>query len=185
MDENYELIKQWFLENKDRVTPVHPISAHISDLLGRRITKKSMLSVSFASLLVVIRESKSLGNPVKIFLIIPLNSISNKISFQIPQDLKNIQADLCDEPPSIYLKSWEMARQSTIVEEYKIPIKLDLPTEFEDQLYVYYSECRYEIAFVNNWEFSRCIFVEYYPEGRSRLNAQYLEYLHQLGTGEE
>ncbi|MFZ6027928.1 MAG: hypothetical protein ACOYYS_09445 [Chloroflexota bacterium] len=167
MDGNFLLqSKNWFLENVNQVKPFRSASVHITDLSTLIIPDKSVIPVAFAAFATIINESKQVEEPVRITLVFPLRLMRNKLSLQIPKDWQSIQADFSDEPPIIYLESWETTKRYVLVEEYKLPLKLDLPIDCNANFFTYYREHRYEMEMINDWEFSRCIYIEYYPNGK-------------------
>lgn len=149
------------------VTAYNPQTKHITDILERPlIANKEIFGISLLAIRILARELQMLNNPLKAGLVIPLQSDFKQIINKVPNSFEDILIEMeKHDPPSLILESWEIARNFTITEEFRTPLKFPLFDEPLQKFYFYYREFRYERDYINDWEYSRCIFVEYYPDG--------------------
>lgn len=196
MNESYETgksIQDWAASNVLNPVASMPISIHVDSFLTDVST--NLLTESIRLYQQLVDYLVEIGLPVQPILVIPLLSKSNSIQMQVPYSLSELRNQIdTDEPPSLYLVSWESSKGVAVCEEYRMPLSFDLGMAFKQQsnfsqdfsvaqvqvdelrasnslagskktFYSYYREYRYGLALRNRWEYSRCIYVEYYPEG--------------------
>jgi len=160
------LIHQWVKNNLNLVDTARPISIHITDLLSIELKSEEVIGTSISIFSRIVREIIDLGNPVQPILTIPLISESHHILQKLPVNIDDLMLQIdYFEPPSIYLVSWNRIKKIAPVEEFKIPLGFNLFDEQDVNYYSYYREHRYAIALKESWEFTRGIYIEYYPQG--------------------
>lgn len=160
----YSRVQNWITENISLVSAKHPVSIHIDELLGRKFKGQESLRISLDAFEQVINILLKNGVPVQPSLTIILESESKKIELNIPKNRKEIVAQLAPEPPSVYLVSWDASKYLSVIEEYKTPLPFDLLLNEVEGVITYYIEYRGSIGIENDWEFSRAIYLDYYPE---------------------
>jgi hypothetical protein len=87
---------------------------------------------------------------------------------KVPKDIDELQSELSDEPPSLYILSRELPKKFDPVQEFKTPLNFSLFSGYEDQIDIQYREFRFHHAIQNNWEFLRVVYLEYFPKGSFR-----------------
>ena len=159
-----QLCKMWYLENFNRVTPNNFVTNHVDELIGQT-PKNQIIPICLEILQTLVSESKNIGDPVRITLILSLISNKKKISFRIPKTMQAVSDELDIEPPSFYLQSWEAPKRFVPYEEYRVPVGLEISISNASCINISYREFRNGIVLKNKWEFGRCIDFEYFPEG--------------------
>jgi len=162
---NLEIINQWFettinaLKNGSKWE-----SNHITEILGEEPKEKWIdLSVLCMTSLTNKLRERRLERDYKILLAIPLVCDEFAASMKVPKSLVEMAEQLDIEPPGIYLSQATVVHSYKPVEEYACPVRFPLIPDAH--FYTYYREHRYIESMVNEWEFSRAIYVSYYPEG--------------------
>lgn len=146
-----------------------PKDIHIDELLSMEIERGDLVVFScsaFESIVEVLQNKHFSG---KVVLAFPLIIRGRKISMKPPKDSNDLEKQLDDlTPPSIYIEPWEISKYMEYVEEYIVPVEYDLPINIDkEKTLVYFREHRNGLSLVNKWEFSRCIYIEYYLGGFS------------------
>lgn len=151
----------WISNNLDQVEPLNPMHFHLEDVEWQRMSFEEIF-YTCSSILVEVVES-SILDLVKLstLITIPLKC-SDKLMTSIPEaDL--IGEEIDDEPPAIYLYDRESRRRYERGEECRISIH---SLSFTYEVYrfeVYYRCFRNHKALTQNWEYSRCIYMEAFP----------------------
>jgi hypothetical protein len=168
MDGNHlELaIEKWLRSNYQKVVALLPVSNHINELVNIVLPKEDSLNLSIKAYRILVHSTRNLGTPVKPGLVIPLKSKFKNLSLQIPKSRDELIAHLDDEPPSLYLEAWEQAKKFIYCEEYRVPLEMQFLEDLDKNCFIYYREHRYSLAILNDWEYGRGIYLEYYPDGR-------------------
>jgi hypothetical protein len=162
MDEQYEQkIEQWLEKYLPSLSASGALSVHVDNLLGRSLGKPETLRVSLNALSVLwlLMQRRQAG--VKFGLVIPLHSPSPQLSANAPTDLGEIEQQLSDEPPSLFLIGRNAFESQEIFEEYKRPLFFELVPNVPQAALTYYREFRDITYLRNGWEFSRCVYIEY------------------------
>jgi len=159
------LIKQWLVTNLPTVSVTNPVTIHLDELIGDTIFEKNTLTVSIDVYQTLVEQLVALETPVKPGLVIPLVSSSRKLTMKVPLNLEELihQRDQ-NEPPSLYLIDWRPNKTRVVCEEFHTPLSFNLLT-IGNQVYSYYREFRYSLGIKNNWEYSRAVYVEFFPDG--------------------
>jgi hypothetical protein len=157
-------LHRWLNQNLGLVTTKHPISSHIDDIL-QDVLATEHIEISTQMFSALVGLLISMQTPVKPMLIIPLRSIARRVVQAIPQSKIDIESQLTNEPPSLYLVDWETARAQALLEEYNVPLPFELFSTTLEGVYVYYREVRFAREMQNDEEFLREIRAEYYPLG--------------------
>ena len=160
-----EQIERWVEGNLRSVSARSPVSNHLDELLGREIERSEMISLSLRCFALLVEHMRERLTPTQPMLVIPLVSESNKLQAVVPQDLQSIKDQWRHvESPSLYMLDWDASRHLYICEEYRSPLAFDLTDPPIPGVYTYYREFRSEMDIRNDWEFTRCIYAEYYPD---------------------
>jgi hypothetical protein len=121
----------------------------------------------FSSAVHFVEKESLAANPLITF---PLKTKGKQLSMSSPHSVESLSSDLdMNEPPSLYLLSRELKLYKYDMEEYISPVTFLLPGLDYLQTKVYYREYRTTLAIKNNWEFSRVLYVEYYPHKYSQV----------------
>jgi hypothetical protein len=160
-----QIISQWVLSNLDQVSVQKPSSVHIDTLLGSELPAEELLPLSLQLFTDLIDIIKQMGITFQPGIVIPLIDGSQELEASVPLSFDELEKQLHElERPSLYLIDRETWKYVQVFEEYKYPICFDLLKLETDDIYVYYREFRSMMAIENNWEFTRCIYADYYPE---------------------
>ena len=156
-------IQEWLAKEFDNLSVEHPMSIHLDDLLNEKVRKDTIIDVSvqaFITLIEQLKEKRTLTVPM---LVIPLHIIGTQLAKEVPRDLAMLVNQLDDEPPSLYLLHPGILMHLEFCEEYKCPLPFELASSTTYKFYAYYREFRYAEALKNQWEFSRCIYIQPNP----------------------
>ena len=160
----------WISENISSVSPLLPVTIHMTDLYKGlsqpEVLNHELFDISLMVFQNLVSEIKRIGNTVKTGLVIPLNGTSKKLSLKIPTSRADIFTQLTNEPPSLWMESWDTLKKAVVVEEFRTPFNIAILNINDSHFYAYYREHRYWMAIDNNWEFERGLYIEYYPNGR-------------------
>ncbi len=163
-----EELKKWleFHVPKAKTSPCYGVHIHLNSLISSdQLMKNDILMTSIEAFQILIRLIGDHIALIKPILEIPLQTVGNKISFQIPRDLDELQLQMDDmEPPSLIIVN----RQCSVYfnggfEKYEIPLSFNPLADFNNNSYSYYSEDRNIAGIENKWEFRRIITIEFYP----------------------
>lgn len=129
-------------------------SIHLDELLvGAKSTKHALFDAYKKSVGYLIE--KKVINEIVPILVIPLG-YSERIELDYSLDF-----DAADEPASLYLMDRRLDMCHEGVEEYcKVVIIDDLECENYRAMYRCYRD---EESILNGWEFSRAVYIKYYP----------------------
>lgn len=162
--------KNWleFHVPKAKLNPCYGAHVHLNSLIDdyQLIQRNDVLITSIEAFQIFIRLIGDHIALIKPILVIPLQTIGNEISFQVPQDLGEVESQMDDmEPPSLTIVN----RQCSIYyngdfENYEVPLKFNPLTDFSDNSFCSYNEYRDIVGRDNNWEFRRRINIEFYPD---------------------
>jgi hypothetical protein len=156
------VIIEWINRNSNNFEQNLYASFHIDEILHESQTKEELLKSSIRLFDCVIDVIGSEINNTKPVLIIPLNpSEVIRTDFNIT-DLSG--KDLGEESPSIYLIKRDLDKYFEQWEEYLLPLKWNPFQRHKNRYNIYYRTYRDPLSFQNDWEYSRSIFIEYYPE---------------------
>lgn len=159
----------WVKNNANSLTGSAFVTEHVDVFLGANWSDE-VITITlklFSGAVHFVEKESLLANPLIAF---PLNTKGNQLSMSFPLSLGALSSDLdTREPPSIYLLSRETRLYKDEVEEYTTPIPFSLPGLDYSQTKVYYREYRVALMLKNNWEFSRVLYVEYYPHKYSKV----------------
>jgi len=165
MNELYhQKIERWIEAGLKNLTVRNPISVHINDLLNIELEEPQIVSISLMSFTALVIGMRKRQMSAKPGLVIPLSTGSFHLTANVPSSLREIESQLDIETPSLYLLSWNIARCVEVYEEYKSPLAFELISASFKGAYAYYREFRDATAIKNGWEFSRCIYIEYFIE---------------------
>jgi hypothetical protein len=156
-------IQDWLELSSKSVSVRNPISIHIDDLLGAQLEKDDIVNISTKAFLSLNKQIGQQQLTVIPLLVIPLRVIGNELSLAAPANLPILKNQLGDEPPSLYLLSRDSLRLTEACEEYKYPLPFELIPSLPKDVYVYFREFRNSQAIKNQWEFSRCVYVQRNP----------------------
>jgi hypothetical protein len=141
-------------------------------LHAESIRREQSIPISIIEFLNIVSELDAIGNPCKCGVVFPLLSKWKKIRLKVPSTLEEIETELDIEPPSLFLETWETRKNYERIEEYRYPIDSNLLLDSEmtikaiENFFSYYREFRYSEALLENFEYSRCIYIEYFPNGK-------------------
>lgn len=155
-------IERWIENNLHLLASHNHLSIHIDTLLGEGINQSEIISTSLEVFTLLVGQTEKQKISARPGLVIPLLSDSYQLEAVVPQNLEEIENQLNDEPPSLYLLDCKVLKYLAIYEEYKCPLSLELFKDIREGTYIYYREFRDATAIKNEWEFSRCVYVEYY-----------------------
>lgn len=160
MDQKIHL---WLTKELGNLSYENPISIHLDQLLGEEIEKGSLLDISIKAFLMLVDQlgdKRSLAIPL---LVIPLKVIGSQLVMETPRDLAMLVNHLDYEPPSLYLLHPDILKYPEYCEEYKCPLPFQFVQLSTHNVYTYYREFRCEEALKNQWEYSRCIYIQLNP----------------------
>jgi hypothetical protein len=158
-------VQQWAEVGLARLSIRDPVTIHLDQLLGKKLKEKEALAVSLQVFRILVEQVRRRGTPAQPGLVIPLVFHGTKLEADVPVDLHSLEIQIHHrEPPSLYLLDWEALKYLEVCEEYKAPLRFHLIEPPSEGVYVYYREFRDAESIEHNWEFARCIYVEYYPE---------------------
>lgn len=148
------------------VTPLTPCSLHLNEILGSSQNKAIYLVDTLTSYVFLVQHLIAIDLPVKPVLVIPLISQAFNIEMRTPASIEDLHNQIDSfEPPSLILLDWQHNKMVAPCEEYCSPLDFQLLHPSQDHIYIYYREFRYLLGKFNNWEYSRAVYVEYYPNG--------------------
>jgi len=158
-------VETWCTEKLQFVTPTNPISIHLDELLSFTKGNPEGLMIAFKIYQNLIEFLTTLDMPIKPIMVIPLKYSDSRVALLAPNSFE----DLCTqydakESPSLYLIDWQGCKFAAPCEEYCVPLIFELPID-TIKVYSYYREYRYQLGIDRNWDFSRAIYAEYYPDG--------------------
>jgi hypothetical protein len=163
--------KKWLESGLDRISEEKAISGHITYFYSDSLPIEQWIPLSILEFQNIITQLDSIGNPCRCGVIIPLVSKWKKMRLQPPATLKEINAQVNEsDPPSLFLEIWEK-KYYLPIQEYCFPVNSNLLLNPKiinqpiEKFYTYYRELRYNEDIVNNWEFIRRIYFEYFPNG--------------------
>jgi hypothetical protein len=144
-----------------------PKDIHIDELLSMEIDRGDLITYSCSAFDLIIDQLQNRHFSGKVVLAFPLNIRGRKISMKPPKDYADFENQLDTlTPPSIFVFSWDISKYMEYVEEYIVPVEYDLPIKIDkEKTLVYFREHRNGLSLVNQWEFSRCIYIEYFLGG--------------------
>lgn len=154
----------WVNDNFTEVTEKQPISIHIDELLGTKVKGEEALDASLDAYRNIIAFLEKESVPVQPSLTIILHGDNKGMNFIPPKNKEEIISQLGLEPPSIYLLSWDSSKYLSVNEQYKKPLGFNLLHHKVEGVFTYYIEYRNQIGIENDWEFSRAIYLDYFPE---------------------
>ena len=162
----FRKFKDWYNETILERGRKYPLCAHVSEFFPANISRDKLFEGSLALFLecVGLVKEKSLDGEVMPALVIPL-LYSDKL--HVWDDSISLSDQLHDmEPPSLYLIEYKIAKYFEKVEEYRVPVELDLGwVELTKKNFSIYYRCHRSIEEIeNDWEYSRAIYLEYYPD---------------------
>lgn len=102
------------------------------------------------------------SSEIKAVLFLPLRE--TKVLAPIPPPRGHLVDALGEEPPSVYLISREVDMFLYVREEYRVPYELELAMASRPDVFCWYRAHRDTEAYENDWEYSRSIMIEHYPE---------------------
>jgi hypothetical protein len=163
--------KKWLKSSLPLLSKQWSVSDHITYFYTEALPKDQWIPLTIMEFQNIVTELELLGNPCKCGVVIPLLGKWKKIRFKVPSTSEEIEAEFDMEPPSLFLENWEFKNYEWI-EEYRLPINSGILLNPEktikplDYFYTYYREYRSFEDLLNNWEYGRCIYIEYFPNGR-------------------
>ena len=158
-------IELWVEANLGSVSVRNPVSNHLDEVLGRPVERPDIIDLSLHAYAILVDQMQKLRMPAQPVLVIPLRSESIRLEATVPQDLPSIKSLWRQvEPPSLYLFSWDASRLLEVCEEYRAPLVFDPMPPPIAGTYAYYREFRDMAGIENNWEFTKGVYVEYFPE---------------------
>jgi hypothetical protein len=97
-------LARWINANLGLVSLRNPVSDHLDDVLGRKIEPAEMIDLALTAFVLLVEELGRRQMPAQPLLVIPLESESNQLEANVPQDMQVIRAFWRqEEPPSLYL----------------------------------------------------------------------------------
>jgi len=148
------------------ITPFNPCSRHLNEILSTPQNEQMELYDTLKVYLFLVQHLIETDLPAKPILIIPLISQSVNIEMKAPTSVEDLRNQIdSSEPPSLALLDWQHNKLATPCEEYCSPLDFQLLNSSQNQVYIYYREFRYLMGKINNWEYSRAIYAEYFPNG--------------------
>jgi hypothetical protein len=97
---------------------------------------------------------------VQAILVLPLETLGSQISMIVPATIGDVVGMLDKlEPPSMYLLRGNLPYLEQGFEEYRLNLPKNILNSKLADLKVLYREFRDEKSTRNNWEFSRCLYV--------------------------
>lgn len=159
------ILQPWLDENLALVSATNPISDHIDRLLGEKPSPAQMVTISMRAFCTLITLLERLRMPVRPAMFIPLISHSATLTLTPPRSLNEIAAQLSDEPPGLYLLSWEHNRASWPEEIYSVPLTFPLLPDLPSGILTTYQEARHGQDITDGEEFSHALRVDYFPLG--------------------
>lgn len=155
---NKNKIKNWVLSEAKKVDINTPASVHF-DMLDESAKGFSLIDLSISILEFSVQCLEDKVHDIMPLIIIPLESTIG-MSIAIPK-FDSIGEHI--EPPSLYLLRRDVAKYREQCEEYKTPL-FDERISGKTQVYCYYRCFRNMNEIVENWEYNRCIYLEYHPQ---------------------
>jgi hypothetical protein len=170
MDGNYrDQIRQW---TDSQIAKIEKGSfyetSHIDEIIDA-VSKNDWIDWSIKTFRITIQRVNEIRfNRIIIpMLVFPLYSELKKIRMKPPQSVEDLKNQFSNEPPSIYLQDVSICFRFGPIEEYKCPLNFSLindPAHF----YTYYREHKYFERTFNFEEYSRGVYIEYFPDGEAR-----------------
>ena len=103
--------------------------------------------------------------PLRMLVVIPLQTHEDGISLEVPRSYEDLLTHLnYKEPPSLYITDSGLSKYRDVVEEYISPLPFIMPNVDYTSVAVYYRESRDQVSISRDWEYSRNIYLEYFPE---------------------
>lgn len=136
------------------------VSNHITEILGEKPKEDwvelTLFSIESASKNII--EAK-MEHDYELSCCIPLRSNPFKLTRRVPKSISEVKKELSIEPPSLYLEQKSINLYYRPVEEYVCPIQFT----FLDDVHFYSFYCEHN--YIDQGEFSRGIFIRFFPEG--------------------
>jgi hypothetical protein len=161
----HNLIIDWFEDKRISLQKGALMeSNHITEIFGKQ-SREKWVGLSILSIQDIVQRLKDthLAYDLKLTCVIPLISDQFRITYNVPNSVREIEAQLENESPSLYLERTSGLHHYKPVEEYVYPIRFNFINDVS--LYCYYREHRYIEGIIQEWEFSRGIYIVYYPDG--------------------
>jgi hypothetical protein len=154
-------IKSWLEENWHKAEGINFATIHLD--IPKNIGSSQLTIWALEIYQEALNHLISCNKTKKLVLVIPLQVLGNQLSQQFPtsQELLNTEISL-EEPPTLYLLSNDFYSYKFCDEEYKVL----LPFLLKDtpDILAYYREFRSPEAQAKAWEYSRCVYIEYFPK---------------------
>lgn len=154
-------VASWCQVTRPLVTVRNPQSVHLDDLVGSAYDPSAMLRVGLAALhsLATLLDADAAG--IMPVLVVPLGS-ADALDVRVPP-VSEYSIQIAEESAGLYL----VMRDSKIfwesIEEYRVPLSdLVVPSARGGRYVSYYRCFRGSEALENDWEYERCVYVEYY-----------------------
>jgi hypothetical protein len=152
------LVRDWLRDAVPAISVRRPLSRHLDELLAdgyQPDARWAQTQEAFKAMVDVIGAERQLMPGA----VVPLGDVS-EIDLRVP-DLSNL--DYSAEPPSLFIIERAAGSYLERTEEYKRPLELTEPLTGSGHVYVYYRCFRPAESISPGGEFSRCIYIEYYP----------------------
>ena len=151
----------WLSTALSAVTPTNPVHIHLDELVDDPRHAHS-LSMAIELWLMMVDILKPRLGELSAELMLPIGGETRRLRTGAPSwDSIRRLVTRQDEPPALYLidrRGWMLWSTD---EEYRIPIAV--PPSLPDGTKACYSSRRSADAVRDNWEYGRCVFVQWYP----------------------
>lgn len=150
----------------ERETPLTKNQRFTSvDLEARGLPPEELLRAALDDLIKAVDYIEEHRIELKPVLVIPLAVRGNKLSAEAPQTYKELVLQISSsEALTLYLARYDMHSFHNTDEEYKLPLQSIFSSLDQSKLATYYREFRDERSILQGWEFSRCIYIEYFSD---------------------
>ena len=159
-----EKTKAWLDGNVSSVSVSQDVSVDLDELLDQKIERREIVALSINVFNAFLQLIQALDSPPLLVMVIPLVSENTKLEASAPENLQQIEAQYSEfESTSVHLLDWDVLKYWNGDEEYKIPLSIPFDGLVDEGIRIYYREFRGRTSIENHWEYSRCIYVSYYP----------------------
>lgn len=156
-------LKAWVAQATHATQAQNIPPVHLNQWLEAKMASLDMIELSCRLYEMLIDETKHLEYELMPHLRIPL-TLSDTLNTIIPSFNDLDQDHISQESPSFCLPRRDFCRYLIPIERYDFPVKYNLFQRYTSNIYVYYNIARSQHDINENWEFSRNIIAEYYPD---------------------
>lgn len=164
MDKRLEKnVEEWFIRSQALVDARNPAALHIDEFGIDSFDRSDWIAVGTELFSFLVFLATNTDARVKPILTIPLVDMNSTNCRNIPKNISDVQIQLGDEPPILYIVDRDINSYYFPSEEYKIPLRFQWPgLDRNWGVYIYYKEYRDEQAIQHNWPSSRSVYAEYF-----------------------